>query len=115
MIKTETTIVTVEQTEIVHQETICNRCGRVAVDIEDGNKLHDPKDGSFFSGEFLHILYTGGYHNWVVGDMNNVEFHLCQFCVGELIDTFKIPPIVENGYAPMSWEKSKENRPEWRC
>lgn len=114
-VKVTTKMRDVPTTVVVDRVVKCNMCGCEAYAVKDTYDMYSsPQQGELVAGEFLQIEYRGGYHNWVVGDMCHVEFHLCQTCVGNLIDNLKEKPDVDNGIRRIKWEEWKNIRPKWR-
>jgi len=107
------TLVTAEeqvtQVMVVRRTITCNKCGAELDTIVDGEEQH-PDD------QFHEILLYGGWCNWVIGDGTKTTFHLCQLCVNELLDSFKIPVILDCGIKSKerSWPEWKAVRPAWR-
>jgi ribosomal protein S14 len=90
-IKTEKQLV--EQDVVVEEAKVCNRCGRRMV-----KGLDDPEEGAGEFEESLSVEYGGGWWNTTFGDMNYVEFDLCQHCLREFVRTFAIPPKTTYDY-----------------
>lgn len=80
----------VTKTEVVNEtvDIICNKCGKTCNNIARQN--YDKKHGKDFYG-ILELEVHGGYNSATIGDMVSWRFSLCEFCVKELVDTFKIP------------------------
>lgn len=95
------------------EKIICNRCGKEALLVQDGNEVHDGKPAG---REYLHVEYSGGFDNWVVGDGGMIDFDLCQHCVDELIKGFVFKPEVGcyiHGNM-RTWDEMVAQRDEWR-
>ena len=69
----------VEKIERVLGNIQCNKCGRDLLDEHVGDDLA------------LHVYHTGCYHSPVLEDCTSYEFDLCEYCLQELMDSFKIP------------------------
>ena len=74
-----------EKTYIVEElkEVICNKCGN-SIDFIN----HE---------EHVHNSVTFGYFSKHFGDMEEVEFDLCEKCLYDFVNTFKVPCIVKIG------------------
>ncbi len=77
----------VEQiTKEVVDDIFCNKCGNsLKVDIQDN--LFD------FYG-LTNVEIWGGYFSPVLADMSEYHFDLCEKCVAELMNSFKIPALI---------------------
>jgi len=109
MIRIVTKEEVVKQDVVVEETIVCNKCERELHLIVDGRDDHD-------AGEFHEITLGGGSHNWVIGDFSKTTIHLCQFCVDEMLDSLRVPPVIENsiGFKSESWDEWKARRPKWR-
>jgi len=81
------------KTKIIQQEVeiaeesfiICNKCGRRTQVVP--NKMEDTLEAQ----EYLFLEVCGGYASIWPGDMATATCHICQYCVKEFADSFKIP------------------------
>jgi hypothetical protein len=72
------------QTVMIPQlEVISIQCNACAVEEE----------AERFEGLTVHRFF--GYHSKLFGDMTEIEFHLCEKCLCNFTETFKIPPEVK--------------------
>lgn len=70
---------------------ICNKCG------DDCQKLDSDMDGNEFSVGYYGLIdaeVSGGYYSDHLSDCVNYKFSLCEKCVKEMFDTFKVKPDV---------------------
>jgi len=65
------------------EDAICNRCGYTCM-----------KAGEYYG---LSAEVSGGYESTHLGDMISYKFDLCEKCLSELFDTFKIKPDISSG------------------
>lgn len=67
------------------EECLCNKCGE--------SQLYAREDG--FSHSEIYglpeITIIGGYWSKYLSDNTKYQFSLCEKCLNELFDTFKIP------------------------
>jgi len=109
MIRTMTETVQEPVVRVVEQDKVCDRCGRVASMVRDGKDVHDPVDGVYAS-EWLHVSYTGGWGNSLIGDLSHMEFDVCERCLSEFIEGFVHKPDIENGVLSngnkQSWDEN---------
>ena len=87
MIKTEATETTVLKSKIT--SVLCNRCGA------------EMKTECSPKGNGINVRYEAGYDSVEFGDGSIVDFDLCEGCLSQLVEEFKIPPSIMNRYA---WE-----------
>lgn len=72
-----------QETEVeIIEDIICNKCGETCRLWEDGQ-----------FGGLIENKYTGGYGS-ILGDMTTYTYSICEKCMKELFDTFKIPVSV---------------------
>lgn len=69
--------VEVVKKELITKSITCDICGKT-YDL-------DTMDGQLEEQEFLFLDFVGGY-NSVFGDMNHIEYDICQYCLKNMID-----------------------------
>ena len=74
----------IEVKEVV-TDVLCNQCS---------SSLKDT-GGMNYEG-LVEVGFTGGFYS-KLGDMNSYKFSLCEDCLSELFDKFKINALVEEG------------------
>lgn len=87
-------------TEVV-EDIRCNKCGETCVKFLGGSK--DFKD---FYG-LIEAVVSGGYESTDLEDTVTYTFSLCEKCLKELFDTFKIPVKRSGLYENISDEELK--------
>jgi len=92
---------------IAEQTIICNRCGTEISTIVDGEEQWDERD------QYHKIELCGGFGNHMIGDMNQVVIHLCLPCVGNLLDSMAIIPMIGCGVHEWSWTEWQANGRSW--
>lgn len=73
------------QEEEVVDDVLCNKCGKSC-----RSKIWD----NVF--DKLTIKTTGGYNSYYPDDMVTVEFDLCEYCLKDFVESFKINPRTNN-------------------
>jgi hypothetical protein len=71
---------------LITSEILCNKCGG-SCEVKTNEFIDYP----IFSG-LLEVEAIGGYFSELLGDMEAQRFSLCEKCLMELINSFKIPP-----------------------
>ena len=79
---TETKLV---ETEVI-KDVICNKCGESCIPPQ----LRSITDGNDFYG-LIEKTVSGGYYSHALSDCENYTFSLCEVCLKNLFDSFKIP------------------------
>jgi hypothetical protein len=75
----------IQQTVEVTDDILCNRCGRSLK-----TKL-DP-DGEIYNFDGLaECTVSGGYTSPCLSDMTNYTFSLCEPCLVDIFNSFKLP------------------------
>ena len=71
--------VTVEHLSTQVEKCFCNKCGDDTIVNRDG------------CGEVIEFENTFGYFSNKFGDMTRVRFDICEACLKEFVESFKIP------------------------
>lgn len=87
MIKTESAEITVLKHKTI--SILCNRCGA------------EMKTECSPNGNGINVHYEAGYDSVEFGDGSVVDFDLCEGCLSQIVEGFKIPASIINRYA---WE-----------
>ena len=70
----------------VTDDILCNACGM---------SCRAGPDNYSFEG-LIGVVVTGGFYSKALGDMNKYSFDVCEKCLVEWLDTFKIDPQVKD-------------------
>lgn len=70
------------------EDCLCNKCGE--------SQLYASEDG-FECKDIYGVVcdFTGGYFSKYLADCTRYQFSLCEKCLKELFDTFKIPVQID--------------------
>jgi hypothetical protein len=91
-----TRVVTVTEDRTVVDDILCNRCAR-SCRRKDLEHAGDPERRIFYA---FKGAYRGGYGSEPLDDMAEYHWHLCEVCLKQMFDTFRIP-VEEKGYSVM--------------
>lgn len=69
--------------ELAYRKIVCNKCGKDCISFKDGEET------TFYG--LLDARVRGSYYSPVLEDLMEYRFDLCESCLKELFDTFKIP------------------------
>jgi hypothetical protein len=81
----------VTKTEVVTEtvDILCNKCGKTCDNVvRQGFAKKNPHK------EFYGLIEQevhGGYNSATIGDMTSWRFSLCEYCLDDLVKSFKIP------------------------
>lgn len=91
------TIKTITQEVEVVAEVRCNKCGELCT--TPSHESHVANHGAYRRDWYglIEVGFTTGYFSDVLPDGMAYRFSLCEPCVKELMETFKIP-AEEEGY-----------------
>lgn len=67
-------------------KVICNKCNEV---------FFEPKKNMNYEGLFVSVDF--GYESSYFGDTVAIEFDVCEKCLKEFVDTFKVKPKIDCG------------------
>ena len=80
---------------VVSHVLICNRCGREAdLCSQDGYERRE-------AAQYLTVDKTGGFGGRFPEDCQRIRWHLCQDCHRELVQSFRVAPLVEDDLLPL--------------
>lgn len=80
---TETKLV---ETEVI-KDVFCNKCGESCCPL----KIREQPSREGYLYGLIEQTVSGGYYSHVLSDCVNYTFSLCEACLSNLFDTFKIP------------------------
>ncbi len=89
-------IKTIKKQKQVIEETvidvICNKCGKTCSN-------HKRKNLKQWTNEYSGLIETevdGGYDSEIIGDMVSWKFSICEHCLSDIVENFKIPPMIKD-------------------
>ena len=74
----------VTETKSVTADILCNKCGSSC-------KLHEFEENDFQWGGLIEAKIMGGYFSSHLEDCQYYTFSICEKCLKELFESFKIP------------------------
>jgi hypothetical protein len=89
---TKQEITTIEQTETVTQEVLCNKC-TLSLRKIDYTDMYNIQHSSFYG--IVEYTYKGGYNSHPLQDITSYTFSLCEPCLSEMFESFTIPVGVD--------------------
>ncbi len=102
--------------EKLPEEVFCNRCGKTCDKGDINPNLNFPPRHDSYG--LIKAKVSGGYHSDSLCDMTTYTFSICEGCLKELFDSFKIPPAVwddmtgsQEVYNP-NWKEDSNRRHE---
>jgi len=91
------------RTVIDPKEYICNRCAGPMRPLGSHNEQ--------YPHGLQEVAVSGGYDSYHLFDCTTYHFSLCEKCLRELFNQFKIPPAISDtlgGLTPTAWEEDQE-------